>query len=281
MIEHPETTHRAKPELAIAILLTVHLAMAAAVALLVPGPSQVNLIFPAVAFGSVFSQMSLLAVYVALGPTRLAVRIPAVGFLAVTSCMAFACYVVRTDGPVSIGLLTGSAMLMQWLAIQTPLWVVRLKRGWRLSTADRTTTESIRAETQFTIAQLLVWTTCVAALLGIGKYAFGGQSLGQDNKNWYVICGLLLVFNVLLALPTIRAAFAPTHVMRWLAVSICLAAVVSLVESLAFHFAAGDFDVSATFYWMMNAVHYASLLGSLLVARLLGFRLQSPAPIRI
>ncbi len=106
-----------------------------------------------------FAQVTLLAVWAALGRASVFARMATGLVITVIVCLClFACL-----GSV---VLSG-VLLALWGTIQLPLWISRLFFGWRLCWPGEKTLEQGGNETQFGIRQLLAWTALVAITLGI------------------------------------------------------------------------------------------------------------------
>ena len=148
--------------------------------------------------GFTFAQVTLLAVWAALGPARVFARMATGLVIAVfVSLCLFACF--ESMGRSDISIVLGGVVLALWGVIQLPLWMSRLFFGWRLCWPGEETLEQ-GDETQFGIRQLFAWTALVAITLGIGRWLVSSDVGNQWRNPWQAIAvfGVLTVFNALL-----------------------------------------------------------------------------------
>ncbi|MBC8869845.1 MAG: hypothetical protein H8E44_10525 [Planctomycetes bacterium] len=231
-------------------------------------------VFGGVFLGTVFAQGSLLAVWIALGRGAFTGRCLLVFLLLTTSgtllMLPIAC---ESDG-WSFALAFGAILLGQWLAVQTPLWLIRLVFGWRIGLLDTVADDSGRDELQFGIKQLLGWTAAVAALLGIGRL-LAGDELRDPETAWEMVAFALVLAggNVMVAWPMIWAMLVRRWVPVWTAVALAIAVVITLEEPNVFsRVTRGSAD--AEVFWWINGVHIAWVYLSLVAIRLCGYRME-------
>ncbi len=238
-------------------------------------------IFGGIFLGTVFAHGSLLAVWIALGRGAFTRRCFLVFLLLATSgtllVLPIAC-----DAPSdrSFALVFGGILIGQWLAVQTPLWLIRLAFGWRLGTLNSVTDDSGREELQFGIKQLLGWTAAIAVLLGIGRWLIGDELHDSDADTvWetvWEIAGFALVLacsNVLVAWPMIWAMLVRRWVLAWTVVALVIAVAVTFEEPDLFsRVTRGAADAGV--FWWINGVHVAWICCSLVVMRLCGYRME-------
>jgi len=232
-------------------------------------------VFGEVFFGTVFAQGSLLAVWIALGLgtfTRRCVRV--LLLLATSETLLILPIACEPGGDWSFALVFGAILLGQWLAVQTPLWLVRLVFGWRIGTPDSIAEDSGREELQFGIKQLLGWTAAVAVLLGIGRWLLGDE-LREPETAWEMAAFALVLAgsNVMVAWPMIWAMLVRRWVPVWTAVALVIAVAVTLEEPEVFSRVAGG-GPDAEVFWWVNGVHIAWVYCSLVAIRLCGYRME-------
>lgn len=234
-------------------------------------------IFGGVFLGTVFAQGSLLAVWIAFGRGSLARRCFLVFLLLATSGM-FLVLPLACESPddLEFALIFGSILLGQWLAVQTPLWLIRLVFGWRIGTLDSVADSSCREELQFGIKQLLGWTAAVALLLGIGHWSVADELREGDVETVWEMARFALVLavsNVLVAWPMIWATLVRRWVPIWTAAGLIIAIAVTLGEPKVFNRVVGwgaDYGV----FWWINGVHVTWVCCSLVVVRFCGYRVE-------
>ena len=238
-------------------------------------------VFGGVFLGTVFAQGSLLAVWIALGRGAFTGRCLLVFLLLTTSgtllMLPIAC---ESDG-WSFALAFGAILLGQWLAVQTPLWLIRLVFGWRIGTLDSVADDSGREELQYGIKQLLGWTAAVAVLLGIGRWLVGDELRDSDAETvWQTAWGMaafalaLAGGNVMVAGPVIWAALVRRWVPAWTAAAFVIAVVLILKEPDVLRWVTPNVSDRDELFWWMNGVHIAWVYGSLLAIRLGGYRME-------
>lgn len=223
-------------------------------------------------FGITFAQVSLLATWTACGDGSFVAR-SLVSVLVGTVLWFFAFNLFRSNSNPG-GFLPGIAMLTQWFVIQLPLWVVRLKWGWRLirsRSADHENTP-IEAKVQFGVKHLLGWTTLVAIILGLGKFF---SSLPTFSRIEVFEFGLFLLCNSLITWPSLLVVFTTRK--AWVSFLVALASMVIVTVAEPYLFtminaANRPFDY---IFWWVNGVQLLWIAGSTMALRQIGYRLIS------
>ncbi|HSG18992.1 MAG TPA: hypothetical protein VLE70_22050, partial [Anaerolineae bacterium] len=119
--------------------------------------------------GFLFVQILLAAVWTALAPLGLIKRVITGTVFVLFLCLCIYICAERDGGGSSTSIPIVAAMFGQWLLYQVPLWYMRL-HGWKLDYPGTARSESRRAEVQFGIKHLLMWTTIVAGFMGITRW---------------------------------------------------------------------------------------------------------------
>jgi hypothetical protein len=242
---------------------------------------------PGLLIGVASGQTSVAAVVLALAPWRLFTRLSIALFFVAFAGLPFLC-LAAVRGDIVALLLIDGALAAQLAAMQFPLWIARLRFGIRLDLADSIASGEERPH-QFGIGQLLLLTAGVACLLGIAKWVLPTDIIARSGRGpelWpqVIVFFLLLVFHTVLPLPIIWAALAhhPRGVLLHVArifVALVLVGALTFVEPFTFELllppgGGGKHDI---FYWL-NGSHAAWLLGSLLIARISGYRFVRIVP---
>lgn len=159
--------------------------------------------FIALFWGTMFGHTTLAAVWSAFGPAPLVVRLPlSFGWLAMLPVAIFINLHIN-GGPTGLAFPIGACLLGQWLFLQFPLWGLAIGLGLRLQHCDNVGQRSGQDQLQFTIRQLLVITTIVGVLFGIGRVAL---PVVIQNVGGSTIFVLLTAAEVVLTLPLVLAA---------------------------------------------------------------------------
>jgi hypothetical protein len=218
--------------------------------------------------GVIFSQVSLVAFWNALGTGRLFLR--TIGaILAVSILWAFTFLLVMQTymGKTTDSIWMGVTMLIQWVVVQLPLWWLRLSSGWRVRLPTETIGSSERGNVQFGIKHLLFWTTIVGVFLGLGRFLLSGEGFHSHDAIAY---GLLLVFDCLFAWPTLLAGIATRRPVVGTAISLLFTIVITAAETYIFSKLLGGDD---GVFWGLNSAQFIWMAGSTLVLRYIGFQL--------
>lgn len=151
-----------------------------------------------------------------------------------SSTRVFFCVIATVIVAISVGLHTRSArieivfilaatVVCQWLVYLIPLLGMRL-RGWQLQRIGGASVDvnysSNAWEAQFGIQHILVWTSVVAILIGIGKIIARSTGIGNFSQTDLFVFAILVLGNSVLALPMIYGMFVRYRVLSWLVGSI-------------------------------------------------------------
>ena len=222
------------------------------------------------ALGVIAAEITLCAVFAALAPVSAFAR-NAMGLTGViVVCLAI--FRMGGPGPDERPVISAAAFL-QWIAVQIPLWVFRLRSGWCLRRTSSGEDGFVRQDLQFGIRQLMAWTTVVAVFLSLAKTPIPGGSLGWSrNAEIIAVTLILVVFNSLAAWPMIWAAFVRSRTFMWCGVAVACSGILCIGELWAFRTVVGpgaDLELFAT----LHAIQLVAVGSSLLMVRLCGVRL--------
>lgn len=224
-------------------------------------------------YGVCFAQVGLSACSLVLATGSRALRITIAGLILGNVCLSFGILAFRMDG-LAVGYVFGGLFIGNWLMLLVPLALMRWTWSWRIMHVDRPNTLSGR-EWQFNLRQLLSWTAAIAVLLGIGRWAMPNEELAEQVADFgleiAVVIGVLIGFNVAVAIPTIFAAFAPRRSFVWLLLAFLASLVVSVAEEMLLNRVSGGAENGIVFF--INGLHVCWLGGCLLAIRGSGFRL--------
>jgi len=135
-----------------------------------------------IVLGTMFGHTALAAIWCAFGPLPLARRLPLSALWLAAVSMAFGLNMAREPNPGGLIVLAmfGGMLLLQWVLVQIPLWLLTARRGLRIVHESNSVAESHLSEQQFGIRHVLILTTLVALVLGFGRFVLGG--LKQDDR---------------------------------------------------------------------------------------------------
>jgi hypothetical protein len=114
--------------------------------------------------------------------------------------------VALNGGPDEAPLVVGACLFGQWLLLQFPFWGLALGYGLRLRHTDDDGHGLDQRERQFGIRQLMIVTTIVAVVFGIGRVIAGQLSERVNIRGEAPIFIFLAVAAIVLTLPLLVAA---------------------------------------------------------------------------
>jgi hypothetical protein len=229
--------------------------------------------------GSMFGHTTVAAAWAAYGPGRKRWRIPLsliwVAMLGVAIAISMSIHGNRGgDAALEIG----SCFFAQWLALQLPLWGLRFVLQSKLQHISDEPEGINAVKWQFGIRQLLIVTTIVGVIFGIGRLTVGlllKAIGGGEFMVFLFLAGCAVVFS----LPLLIAAL----LRRWTAVGVLIVLVLigiaTLGEAPLLQAATGNrgrpniYDLAA-----VNLFASAFVLVVALVVRLNGFALTRSQP---
>lgn len=220
--------------------------------------------------GFLFVQILLAAVWTTLAPIGLLTRVITGTIFVFYLCLCMYYCAYRDGGGTGIAVAITGAMFAQWLIYQIPLWYMRT-RGWKLN-SQRSATENRREVVQFGIKHLLVWTTIVAAFMGIVQWVSPQMQLETSQTADMLTFGLqLTVGNSLIALPVIWGCLTRYYFWLWIIVAIFACVLVCYLQSIAWGSRTMDDN---GFLWIINGTQTAISIIAMLALRLTGLRLN-------
>ena len=225
-------------------------------------------------FGAIFSQIALLAVWTAWGPSRLHWRVATGLFGMLLLCATFLYATSRRGGLGEDECMFALVFLAQWFAMQIPLWFTRIGFRWRLAWPNEVSLDHPRRELQFGIRQLFGWTAMVAILLGICRVVLPELEVDRMHgidAGTIIAFVILLLANSLLAVPVVWAAFARTRLILWWATAGACAVVLTTAEIVTYYFFVFRADDVIVFAFI-NLIQFVATSASLLLLRASGFR---------
>lgn len=224
--------------------------------------------------GFLFVQILLAAVWTTLAPLGLFTRVISGTVFVFILCFCMYYCADRDGGGTSTAVPIVAAMLIQWLLYQIPLWYMRM-HGWKLDT-HVPRAQNRRAEVQFGIKHMLIWTTIVAAFMGIVRWISPQMELDASGANAFALqFGLHLTLgNSLIAVPIIWGCLTRHYFWLWIIVAVIVCIFVCFVQAM---FAAGPM-AEYEFLLMVNGAQTIFSIIVMLALRLTGLRLHRVVP---
>ena len=236
--------------------------------------------------GLCIGQVNLIAVWAALAPGRVLLRLPWSILLA--TLMWYALIIgnrLRTDTPfwggpdfpTEVALQLGLVILAGVTVAQIPLWAASRLLRWRLIPPDRGSCEIVD-ERQINLKHLLVGMFIVSIVLALGRFVLppGPIRVAELDRELTVLLPVVTVVNLIVVLPCIWGAFASALYIAPLAIVwLIFAVVVSVVEVavLIALLGSGPPDDIWMAMSVFNISQCVAVLVTLLCLRGMGFRL--------
>lgn len=224
--------------------------------------------------GTVFGHATLAAAWTAFGPLRWAWRLPLslLWLAAVNAALAWNIFRMP-GGPRELMIAIACCVFGQFLILQIPFWGLMAGYGLQLRYFEDSLQSPDPKELQFGIRELLVFTTIIAVLLGLGRVAV---SLAPIYTPWmgpfvpivafFTVAAALMTAPLLLAALLPRLAL-PAVLLAILFVGIATLGEISLVESFQ-----GDGQVAPEAIVSVNTFAVAWILTISSIVRLCGYR---------
>jgi hypothetical protein len=210
-----------------------------------PQPSTMGAIIVGVTWGTAYGQASLAAAWCALGPLgltrRLSLALVWVGVLIVAMGLSIRLGSVRRD-ELSLVLLNGVAIILQWVVVQMPLWVLARWKGWRIARREDESSADAQRKQQFGIRHLLALMLLVALVLGAGRMAFGSLQWSDVPSDWLLIAIFLLIgaSNTVIAVPLAIVALLRRSTLAVSCISLGLVTLVTAIELALLRYLTGS-----------------------------------------
>ena len=242
-----------------------------------PGSGVVEKVALGYFLGSLFGHTTLAATWTAFGPGRLVWRLPLSLIWVASLAAAIAINVGLNGGPREAFVVIGACLLVQWVLLQFPLWGLALGYGIRLRHFEEADRGFNHREHQFGIRQLMIVTTIVAVIFGIGRVAVGqlGEhlNLGRGEAPIFIFLAVAaIVFTLPLLLAALMRQLAVPGVLLTLAlIGVATASELPLLKAL--HSGPGP---KAGDFIAINAFTAAFTLAIAVIVRLNGYSLATP-----
>jgi hypothetical protein len=245
------------------------------------GPSlSANLVIGLV-LGTIFGQVSLAAAWCALGPFALIRRLPLAFAWLAAIVVAFGVNISGTTPIPSLILLLvyAGAMLIQWLLVQAPLWLLVGRYGMHVHHRNDHCLVRSPGDQQFGIRQVMILTALVATVLGVGRLALGGLKQDEPLNDWrgVLLFAFLVVTNAIISIPLIVAVLLPRRAPIAVCGAITAGTLVTAIEQtlLPFVFPSPRGTDDFWVFVVINLFQFAWILAVLFVLRAGGYRLGS------
>jgi hypothetical protein len=241
--------------------------------------------------GASVAQVNMIAIWAALAPGRVLLRLPWSIFLATMMWYAIIIggrtaefWAGQTRGyyiwslDMRDAVMLGATIFIGVVVVQVPLWVMSRWFGWRLSPPILDDAAGRDLEQQFNLKHLIAGTVLASVALGLGRVILPTENWGMPtiDRELPIIIPAVLLVNLIAVVPCIWIAFVRPPVMAallfaWLVWSIFTS--IMQVGTLSAMLGPPPDDVWLTFIWF-NVVQGLCVLAALLVLRGAGFRLQ-------
>ena len=165
-------------------------------------------------------QWGLLVIWAALGPRPARVQLPAAILLASLLCFTLVMGMAmepHIQSPFSRAdyreLMRILLALPVFLASQSPLWLMRILRGWRVVRRGAADASAMAKWRQLRLQQLLILTALMAVVLGSVQLtirAEPGLGARQTLSYWLglaIACGIVAVWSAATTIPCLLAVF--------------------------------------------------------------------------
>jgi hypothetical protein len=228
-------------------------------------------------FGTLFGHTTLAAAWTSFGPRPLLWRLPLSLVWLLALLVAFACNLTLHGGPaVEIVLIVAACVAGQFLFLQLPFWGLALTSGRRLRYCEANSLRPDPRETQFGIRQLMIFTTIVAVVLGVGRFAVRYLSDSPRLQGEWPIFVFLATAAIVMTLPLILAALLPRFAIPAVALVLLLIGLLTFWEVPLlerFHVGGGPDTLLVVF---INSFTAAWVLSIVLIVRISGYRFGQP-----
>ena len=229
-----------------------------------------NEIIASLFMGFLLVQILLSSVWIALAPLNFITRV--VSSTVVTLFFTLCMYKVawRDGGGHSVAIGIVGPMLIHWLLFQIPLWAIRFM-GWKFRISNPQICDDRRAEFQFGIKHLLIWTTIVAMFLAITKVIVSGVDfeLGGGIGESLATGLPLTLGNGLIAVPIIWGCLVKHYFWVWIFISILLCTFVTSFEMWLY-----GLQVDYEFFVSINLSQTLLGIFAMSAVRMTGYRLE-------
>ena len=175
------------------------------------GPELPSIAVLSIGVGGTAAQLNLIAVWAALAPGRLLVRIPwsLVLLTAVWFALIFGKTLLNHRSEKEISDL-GTLLLAGFCVIQIPMWIARQFLGWQLIHSKNPRS----GKRNFSISELMLGTFVLALLLGLGRALLPSDdlTLGMSDNTLLALGTALIVTNLFVVVPVIWLSYRKQNV---------------------------------------------------------------------
>lgn len=225
--------------------------------------------------GTVFGHATLAAAWTTFGPLPLIVRFPLALLWLTLGVVCIALNVWMHGGPAEIPVTLGICVLCQYAVLQVPFWIVALGTGVRLRSREIGGLPTDPREYQFGIRQLMIFTTIVAVVFGLGRLVVSivGPKLSFAGGPDLPIFIFLVVAAIVVTLPLLLAGLLPRYWWQAVLAVLMFIAVATAIElPMLSALRIGGGPSFRDLVWI-NAFTSLWILALVLLARVSGYRL--------
>ena len=226
--------------------------------------------------GIITAQASLLGCWAGLGPWRFAVRIPSSLGAAMLLWLVMYVFLVEIGGPNGVEAIVFSALLVfaQYTLVASAGFLLRRSTGRWLARNDHQPSSAVSSR-QFSIKQMMLWTTGIALLLAIGRFLVPDTfQFGRIDEEMVVAFLMLAAFSLATVLPALLLSMLDR--LPWIVAAVVLVPITGLVTALefvAFVLLLGP-GGEIWIFLVMNASILITIVATQGVMRLCGYRLR-------
>lgn len=237
--------------------------------------------------GGLTAQACLLAIWAALGPQRLLVRLPIAYALMVVGVCSYYLGMTLPDWgemPAEFSVLFAVGLLLLCCGVQLPLVIFRAIIGFRIDGETFDPNTSDEESLRFGLRYLLILTAVVAVLTAMLRFTFpevGWPGSGPPWREVLFMMGSFAVFSAVVCLPSVWLALGDAR-KRWLPIALLVFSVLFAPPILVAIFTAIEPAASSDRRIIIRGFLYFGLgvfgttFLTLLMIRLLGHRLVGP-----
>lgn len=192
--------------------------------------SQFEVVTIGYLLGSLYGHATLAASWAALGPGHALWRIPgSLGWIFLLF-LALIANIGLDNGPPEALLVVGLSLLAQWIVLQVPLWALKAGLQAKLRYTDDVPGTFDQRQWQFGIRQLLIVTTIVGVVFGVGRLTVGTilTYLSPIDNREAIVFLFLACSAIFFSLPLLTAALLD----RWTVVGVAIALTVIAVGTI-------------------------------------------------
>ena len=224
-------------------------------------------------FGSMFAHTTLAAAWNAFGPGPLVWRLPLSQVWVAMLALGVGINVGLNGGPEEAVLIVGGCFFLQWLLLQFPFWGLALGYGLRLQYIDDEGANP--REHQFQIRQLLIVTTIVAIVFGIGRAIIAATGEHINFRGEAPIFIFLAVAAIVLTLPLLLAVLMRSYWIPAVVVALVLIGLATAWEVPLLRLVHSGAGPKVQDFIAINGFTAAVMLAALTVVRLNGYSLAT------